>query len=156
MTRIALFAGSFDPITIGHADVVQRSTKLFDKVIVAIGVNSTKKYLFPLEQRLDWLRKTFTGLPVEVSSFEGLTVEYCKKVGATHLLRGLRQAGDFEYEKTIAQLNMAIAGIETIFMVSRPEFSHISSTIVREIVTNGGDVSAFVPAAVRIEDRRIE
>ena len=148
--KIAVFPGSFDPITIGHVDLVKRAIPLFDKIIVAVGVNSQKKYLFDLEQRLEWLEAVFTNdATVEVASFEGLTAHYCQKIGAKYLLRGLRNASDFDYEKTISQLNAIVGdGIETLFLISKPEFSHISSTIVREIIRGKGDASAFLPVEV--------
>ena len=148
--KIAVFPGSFDPITKGHVDLVKRSIPLFDKIIVAIGVNSQKKYLFDLDQRLKWLEKVFESYPtVEVSYFEKLTANYCKSVNARYILRGLRNASDFDYEKTISQLNNIIGdGIETVFLISQPEFSHISSTIVREIIKGDGDASPFIPEEI--------
>jgi len=147
MKKIAVFPGSFDPITNGHIDLVRRFVPLFDKIIVAVGVNSQKKFLFPLEQRMQWLEKEFASdEKVEVGSFEGLTVNYCKEKEAQYLIRGLRNASDFDYEKTISQLNTIIGeGLETLFFISKPEYSHISSTIVREIIKGGGDISSFVP-----------
>lgn len=151
--KIAVFPGSFDPITVGHVDLVRRALPLFDKIIVAVGVNSTKKYLFPLEQRLDWLRKVFAAYPnVEVDFFENLTAHYCLRIGARYLLRGLRNSSDFDYEKTISQLNHIVGnGIETVFLISEPAYSHISSTIVREIIVGGGDAGPFLPPELRIE-----
>ena len=151
--KIAVFPGSFDPITIGHVDLVKRAMPLFDKIIVAVGVNTTKKYLFPLEQRLDWLRQVFAEYPnVEVDFFENLTADYCKRIGARYLLRGLRNSSDFDYEKTISQLNHIIGGgIETLFLISQPEFSHISSTIVREIIVGGADATPFIPKEIKIK-----
>ena len=148
--KIAVFPGSFDPITTGHVDLVKRALPLFDKVVVAVGVNTQKKYLFPLETRLSWLEKVFANEPkVEVDSFQNLTAHYCKKIGARYLLRGLRNASDFDYEKTISQLNDIVGdGLETIFLISRPEYSHISSTIVREIIKGGGDASPFIPDVI--------
>lgn len=148
--KIAVFPGSFDPITVGHVDLVRRALPLFDKVVVAVGINSTKKYLFTLEQRLEWLRLVFAKYPtVEVDSFQNLTAHYCQKIGANYLLRGLRNASDFDYEKTISQLNHIVGGgIETVFLISQPEFSHISSTIVREIIIGGADASPFLPAEI--------
>ncbi len=148
--RIAVFPGSFDPITKGHIDLVERACALFDKVIVAVGINSQKKYLYTLEQRLSWLQKVFeSNDKVVVDHFEGLTVNYCKKVDAHFLLRGLRNASDFDYEKTISQLNTIIGDdLETVFLISQPAYSHISSTIVREIIKGKGDVSAFVPESI--------
>ncbi len=150
--KIAVFPGSFDPITVGHVDLVKRAIPLFDKIIVAVGVNSQKKYLFDLDQRLEWLNAVFASNDsVEVASFEGLTAHYCQKVGAKYLLRGLRNASDFDYEKTISQLNAIVGdGIETIFLISKPEFSHISSTIVREIIRGKGDASSFLPGEVKV------
>ena len=151
--KIAVFPGSFDPITKGHVALVRRAIPLFDKIIVAVGVNTQKKYLFPLEKRITWLTKVFEeDERVEVGSFEGLTVNYCKSVGANYLLRGLRNASDFDYEKTISQLNNIIGDeLETVFLISHPQYNHISSTIVREIVIADGDVSAFVPSIISKE-----
>ncbi|MFN8319522.1 MAG: pantetheine-phosphate adenylyltransferase [Saprospiraceae bacterium] len=148
--KLAVFPGSFDPITIGHADLVERALPLFDKIVVAVGINNQKQTLFSLEQRIDWLKKTFAHHPkVEVGSFEGLTVRFCQQINAHYLIRGLRQASDFDYEKTISQLNSIIGeDIETVFLISKPEYSHISSTIVREIIKGKGDVSKFVPAVI--------
>ncbi len=145
--KIAVFPGSFDPITNGHIDLVRRFAPLFDKIIVAVGVNSAKSGLFSLEQRLEWLEKVFEAdSNIEVGSFEGLTVNYCKKENAQYLVRGLRNASDFDYEKTISQLNNIIGdNVETLFFISKPEYSHISSTIVREIIKGKGDISTFVP-----------
>lgn len=153
MQKIAVFPGSFDPITTGHVDLVMRALPLFDKIIVAVGVNTQKKYLFPLDDRLMWLEKVFSGVDqVEVGHFENLTADYCNKIGAKYLLRGLRNSSDFDYEKTISQLNNIIGGgLETIFLISQPEFSHISSTIVREIIKGGGDASPFLPPQLHSE-----
>lgn len=153
MTKIAVFPGSFDPITTGHFDIVQRAMPLFDKIVIAIGVNSQKKYLFSLEQRVAWLEEVFADYPkVEVATFDGLTAHYCNKIGANFLLRGLRNASDFDYEKTISQLNNIVGqGIETVFFISQPAFSHISSTIVREIIKGGGDARPFLPPGVAIK-----
>jgi pantetheine-phosphate adenylyltransferase len=148
--KIAVFPGSFDPITTGHLDLVERALPLFDKIIVAVGVNSTKKYLFPHEQRVEWLKQVFAKYPnVGVDSFENLTAHYCQRIGAKYLLRGLRNASDFDYEKTISQLNHIVGGgIETLFLIAQPAFSHISSTIVREIIVGGADATPFVPKEV--------
>lgn len=150
--KIAVFPGSFDPITSGHVDLVRRALPLFDKIIVAIGVNSQKKYLFELEQRMQWLEDVFAeNEEVEIGQFTGLTAHYCQSIGARYLLRGLRNASDFDYEKTISQLNSIVGDdLETIFLISRPEFSHISSTIVREIIKGRGDASHFLPEEVFI------
>jgi len=152
--RIAVFPGSFDPITIGHVDLVKRALPLFDKIIVAVGINSSKKYLFTLEQRMQWLHDVFDQFPsVEVDQFENLTAHYCKRIGARYLLRGLRNASDFDYEKTISQLNHIVGdGIETVFLIAQPEYTHISSTIVREIIVGGADATPFIPKEVRVPE----
>ncbi len=150
--KIAVFPGSFDPITQGHVDLVLRALPLFDRVIVAVGQNALKNYLFELEQRKTWIRAAFTGAEsVEVSHFDTLTAHYCREVGAKYLLRGLRNASDFDYEKTISQINHIVGdGIETVFLISQPAYSHISSTIVREIIKGGGDATPFLPKALHI------
>ena len=150
MRKIAVFPGSFDPITIGHVNLIERALPLFDEIIVAIGINPRKKYLFSLEQRKEWLEAVFADQPkVSVGDFENLTAHYCQKIGAQYLLRGLRNGSDFDYEKTISQLNNIVGeGLETIFLISAPNFSHISSTIVREIITGYGDASPFIPPQV--------
>ncbi len=151
--KVAVFPGSFDPITNGHIDLVRRFAPLFDKIIVAVGVNTSKKFLFDLEKRLSWLEEVFRDdRNIEVGHFEGLTVNYCKEQGARYLIRGLRNASDFDYEKTISQLNSIIGDdLETVFFISKPEYSHISSTIVREIIKGNGDVSSFVPEFIAKE-----
>jgi pantetheine-phosphate adenylyltransferase len=148
--RKAVFPGSFDPITLGHADLIFRALPLFDEIIVAIGINSQKQTLFDVELRKKWIENVFRDSPkVKVDVFEGLTVEYCRKSGARYLIRGLRNASDFDYEKTISQLNHIIGDqVETVFLISKPEYSHISSTIVREIIKAGGDARAFLPEGV--------
>lgn len=148
--RIAVFPGSFDPITSGHVDLVHRSVPLFDRIVVAIGINTQKSYLFPLEQRLNWLKEVFADEPsVTIDHYEGLTAHYCRAIQAQYMIRGLRNASDFDYEKTISQINsIVVDDLETVFLISRPQFSHISSTIVREIIKGGGDVRAFVPARI--------
>ena len=150
--KIAVFPGSFDPITIGHVNIVRRAVPLFDKIIIALGNNTSKKYYFTLEQRQKWIREIFKDLPqVEVTAYQGLTVSFVNKVNARYILRGIRNAADFDYEKTIAQLNKSMdPDLETICIISDPEMTHISSTIVREIMINGGDVSKFVPSVVRM------
>ena len=152
MSKVAVFPGSFDPITIGHLALVKRALPLFDKIIVAIGENSQKRFLFSLDQRITWLNEVFAEEPkVEVDFFENLTAHYCQKIGAQYLLRGLRNASDFDYEKTISQMNAIVGnGIETIFLISQPEHSHISSTIVREVIKWGGDASPFIPEGLEI------
>ena len=151
MKRIALFPGSFDPFTKGHQDIVLRGLSLFDEIIIAIGVNSQKQTLFSVEDRKKWIKKVFDGEPkIKVDVFEGLTVHFCKKVDAHYLLRGLRNASDFDYEKTISQLNHIVGeDVETLFLISKPEFSHISSTIVREIIKGKGNARPFLPDGVQ-------
>lgn len=150
MNRIAVFPGSFDPITLGHVDVINRALPLFDKVIIAIGVNSAKQSLFSLENRLEWIRKIFAGQDdIEVEYYQGLTTDYCNRKNARFLVRGLRSTADFGYERAIAQLNKDLEpDIETIFLVSRPAHVHISSTIVREILKNNGNAEQFLPGKV--------
>lgn len=150
MFKAAVFPGSFDPITLGHVDLVKRSIPLFDQIIVAVGINSQKSALFPLETRLEWLEEVFSPYPtVQIDYFHGLTVRFCQEKSARYILRGLRNASDFDYEKTISQLNTIMGDhLETLFFISQPEYSHISSTIVREIIRGGGDVSPFVPASI--------
>ncbi len=152
MANIAVFPGSFDPITKGHENIVKRALPLFDKVIVAVGVNSSKKYLFSLEQRMEWIKATFNFEPkVSVETYEGLTVRFCLEKQAGFIIRGLRNAGDFQFEKGIAQMNRdLVSGIDTVFLVTAPELSAINSTIVRDIIRNDGDVSKFVPNAIEI------
>jgi pantetheine-phosphate adenylyltransferase len=149
--KTAVFPGSFDPVTIGHVSIVMRALPLFDRIVVAIGENTTKRYMFPLEQRLEWLHRTFNDIPsVETISFHGLTADLCVKLGARHIVRGLRNSTDHGNERSIALMNHALRGVETVFLPALPEHAHISSTIVRELMANNADVSAFVPAAVRI------
>jgi len=150
MKRIAVFPGSFDPITIGHLDIVKRSLPLFDEIVVAIGNNSAKKYFFPLAKRLELLKSIFKEEEkVSINAYEGLTVDFCESENAQFIIRGLRSSTDFEYEKTIALFNKELkGGVETIFMASSPQYSHISSTVVREILKYGGDVSSFVPKEI--------
>jgi len=151
MKKIAVFPGSFDPITTGHVDLVHRALTIFDEIVIAIGVNSQKQTLFPVEDRKQWIENVFAGEPrITVDVFQGLTVHYCKKVDAHFLLRGLRNASDFDYEKTISQLNHIVGeDVETLFLISKPEFSHISSTIVREIIKGGGNAKPFLPEGVK-------
>ena len=149
--KIALFPGSFDPITKGHQDIIERATPLFDKIIVAIGTNSSKKYLYTLEERMQWIKETFSeNSKVEITTYTGLTIDYCKKVNANYILRGLRNTVDYNYEANIAQMNRAMqANIETVFMLTSPNLSAINSNIVRDIIINNGDASQFVPKAIQ-------
>ena len=146
----AVFPGSFDPITTGHVDIVQRALPLFDEIVIAIGINSQKSTLFSPEQRIQWIKDVFKAEPkVKVSKYEGLTIEFCKSCKANYIIRGIRSSADFEYEKTIAHLNHSMAQeIETILILSRPELSSISSTIVREIIRAKGPAGKFLPIKI--------
>jgi len=150
--KVAVFPGSFDPITLGHYDIIKRGISLFDKVIVAIGVNAEKKYMFTLEERLGFIRESFKDEPkVEVTTYEGLTIDLCKKVGAKFILRGLRNPADFEFEKAIAHTNRQLSRIETVFLLTAAKTSYISSSIVRDVLRNGGDYTILVPDSVRVK-----
>lgn len=147
--RKAVFPGSFDPITLGHVDIIERALLLFDEIILAIGTNADKKYMFSLEERISFLEKTFDGKSgITVKVYSGLTVDFCKEQDAKFILRGLRNGIDLEYEKAIAQTNYRMEGIESIFLLSSPGKGHFSSTIVRDVKRNGGDYSFMVPSAV--------
>lgn len=143
----AVFPGSFDPITRGHMNILERSLPLFDEVIVAVGVNSAKTSMFSLERRLEWLKTVTQSFNrVRVEAFEGLTADFCKQEGANWLIRGVRNGGDFEYERTIAQMTKVLhPSLETVILFTDPEYAHIHSNVVREILRNQGDVRAFVP-----------
>jgi pantetheine-phosphate adenylyltransferase len=150
--KIAVFPGSFDPITLGHYDIIKRGVGLFDKIIVAIGVNAEKKSMFPLEERKRFVEESFKDEPkVEVITYEGLTIDLCKKVGAQFILRGLRNPADFEFEKAIAHTNRELSQIETVFLLTAAKTSYISSSIVRDVLRNGGDYTILVPDAVRVK-----
>ena len=151
MSKIGVFPGSFDPITIGHEDIINRALPLFDKLIVAIGFNSKKQYLNSPEARKEQIEKVFSGNPkIIVETYEGLTVDYCKSKNANYILRGIRTAADFEFERNIGLMNLEMApDIESVFLLSRPEFSALSSTVVRDIKRHGGDISKFIPEALR-------
>jgi pantetheine-phosphate adenylyltransferase len=150
MQRICLFPGTFDPVTLGHVDIISRAVPLFDKIIVGIGKNATKESMFSAEQRLEWIREIFKAeSKVDGAIYEGLTVDFCKKVNANFILRGIRYVSDFEYEKTIADANRTLDNsIETIFLTCEPKYTSVASTIVRDIIRNGGDVSHFLPEVV--------
>ncbi|WP_455169116.1 pantetheine-phosphate adenylyltransferase [Aegicerativicinus sediminis] len=147
----ALFPGSFDPITLGHQDIILRGIKLFDEIVVAVGINAEKKYMFSLEERIEFIKKSFEDEPkVKVVSYEGLTVDFCKKVGAQFILRGLRNPADFEFEKAIAHTNRKLSEIETVFLLTSSRTSYISSSIVRDVIRNKGNYSVLVPNSVKM------
>jgi len=149
--KIAVFPGSFDPITLGHVDIVERAIPLFDEIIVAIGTNATKKYMWSLEKRQEFIERTFANHPsVKVKTYQGLTADFCKTEGAQYILRGLRNTTDFNYEQTIAQANHKVNDVDSLFIICSPELSHISSSIVRDIARNGGDIQSLVPAKAGI------
>jgi pantetheine-phosphate adenylyltransferase len=151
MEKIALFPGSFDPITRGHESIIKRAIPLFDKIIVAIGINAEKSGFFPVEQRLEWLKAVFIDYPsVEIDTYKGLTVEFCKERGVGYILRGLRTSADFEFERSIGQVNKQMyPNIETVFLLTTPEHSSLNSSIVRDIIRHKGDPSPFVPKDVK-------
>ena len=148
--RIAVFPGTFDPITLGHVDVIQRSLHLFDRIVIGIGVNANKQTMFSMTQRQQWIEDIFRNEShITVEAYEGLTVRFCEKHGARYILRGIRTVGDFEYEKAIADMNRAVnPEVETLFLACSPEYSSYSSSIVRDLIRNGADISRFVPAPV--------
>ena len=151
--KIALFPGTFDPFTLGHLSLVKRGLHLVDEIIIAIGVNLDKKTFFPLEQRMEMISRLFDSNPkIKVCSYNNLTVDFAKEMGAQFILRGVRSVSDFEYEKNIADINREIAGIETFALFTEPAFTHISSSLVRELLTYGKSISAFVPAELHIDD----
>jgi pantetheine-phosphate adenylyltransferase len=150
MQRIGLFPGTFDPLTLGHVDIINRAIPLFDKIIVGIGINTAKAPMFSPEQRLAWINEIYKDEErVEGAIYEGLTIDFCKKVGAQFILRGIRYVSDFEYEKTIADANRTMdKSIETIFLTGEPKYTSVASTIVRDIIKNKGDASHFLPEVV--------
>jgi pantetheine-phosphate adenylyltransferase len=152
MARICLFPGTFDPITLGHTDVIRRAVNLFDKLVIGIGVNSSKEPMFSLEQRVDWVQDIFKDDPrIEATGYNGLTIDYCKEIGARFILRGIRYVSDFEYEKAIADMNRMLApDVETVFLTCSPVYSTISSTLVREVIRNKKEEAyQFLPPEVR-------
>lgn len=146
----AIFPGSFDPITLGHYDIIQRGVNLFDELVIAIGENADKAYMFSLEDRMRFIRDAFADEPrIRVESYRGLTVDFCRQVGADYILRGLRNPGDFEFEKAIAHTNRKLSEIETVFLLTASGKSYISSSIVRDVIRHGGDYTVLVPDTVR-------
>lgn len=152
MPKVAVFPGSFDPITIGHYAIIKKAIPLFDKIIVAVGTNTSKKYLFDAQKRLEMVTQSFSNSPsIEVKAFEGLTVDFCKQENAQFLLRGLRNNIDFEYEKPIAEMNKKLeSNLETVFMITDSELSCVSSSIVRELIKNNASVEQFLPPHVKL------
>lgn len=150
MPRICLFPGTFDPVTLGHVDIINRALPLFDKIVVGIGLNAAKVPMFSAEQRQQWIREIYKDEErVEGAVYEGLTIDYCRKIGAHFILRGIRYVSDFEYEKTIADANRTLdRSIETIFLTGEPKYTSVASTIVRDIIRNGGDAAPFLPELV--------
>ena len=150
--RKAIFPGSFDPITLGHEDIINRSISLFDEIVIAIGINAEKKYMFSLEDRMRFIKETFKDEPkVSVITYEGLTIELCKKLKADFILRGLRNPADFEFEKAIAHTNRRLSKIETVFLLTAAKTSYISSSIVRDVIRNQGQYEMLVPDEVRVK-----
>jgi pantetheine-phosphate adenylyltransferase len=150
--RRAVFPGSFDPITLGHYDIIKRGVTLFDEVIVAIGINADKKYMFSLEERMDFIKESFKDEPkISVVSYKGLTVDFCQKNDVKFILRGLRNPADFEFEKAIAHTNRDLAPIETVFLLTAAKTSYIASSIVRDVIRNNGDYTKLVPKTVRVK-----
>ncbi|MCO6498370.1 MAG: pantetheine-phosphate adenylyltransferase [Chitinophagaceae bacterium] len=149
-SNICLFPGTFDPVTLGHKDIIDRALPMFDKLVIGIGRNANKSTMFSEEQRLSWIKEIYKDNPkVEVLAYDGLTVECCKRVGASYILRGIRYVNDFEYEKAIADMNRSISdGIETIFLTCLPKYMSVASTLIRDVYRNGGVVSQFLPDPV--------
>ena len=153
MEKVAVFPGSFDPFTIGHESIVNRALSMFDKIIIMLGVNDTKKYFFPIETRKQMIVDLFKGNPkIKVEIYDGLTVDFCKSEGASYILRGLRTAADFEYERAIAQVNKKMhQSIETVFLLTMPEHTPVNSTVVRDILKHKGDAKLFLPERLDIK-----
>ena len=158
MNKIAIFPGSFDPFTIGHESIVKRAVSMFDKIIIMIGFNANKKSFFPIDKRLKWINQVFQNEDkIEVRIYEGLTVDFCKEVGAKYILRGLRTSSDFEYERAIAQINKKMhPEIETVFLLTLPEHTPVNATIIRDIVFHGGDASMFLPSALNMDEFKMK
>ena len=156
--HIALFPGTFDPVTFGHVDIIDRALPLFDKLYIGIGINANKQPMFPAEVRVQWINEIYRNEPkVEAIMYEGLTVECCKKIDATYIVRGIRYVNDFEYEKAIADMNRSLEGnIETVFLTCLPKYTSVASTLVRDVIRNGGEVSPFVPDVVLKTIRQID
>ena len=149
----AVFPGSFDPLTLGHEDIIKRAIPLFHEIVIAIGINSEKKYMFSLAERKRFIEETFKNEPkVSVITYEGLTVDLCLKIKANYILRGLRNPADFEFEKAIAHTNRRLSKIETVFLLTAAKTSYISSSIVRDVIRNGGEYDKFVPDAVQVKE----
>ena len=147
----AIFPGSFDPITIGHVDIVKRGIKVFDEIIIAVGDNMDKKYMFPKEKRVEFVKQTFNNYnSIKIESYSGLTVDFCKKNNTEFMIRGLRNPADFEFEKSIALTNRKMTDIETIFFLTSPENSFVSSSIVRDLIRNSGDYKLFIPKGITL------
>ena len=145
-----VFPGSFDPITLGHQDIIERALPFCDKLVIAVGNNINKKYMFSLDERIKFIEKTFQGeSKIITATYQGLTIDFCEKIKASGILRGLRNPADFEFEKSIAQINQRLSGIETLFLLTAADLSYISSSIVREIINHKGDFSSLVPSAVK-------
>ena len=145
----AIFPGSFDPITLGHVDIINRALPLFSEIIIAVGINIDKTYMFSLEERVNFIKKHYANQPkVKVETYSGLTIDFCKKLDINFILRGLRNPADFEFEKAIAHTNRTLSTVETVFLLTSANTSYISSSIVRDVLRNGGDISGFVPKSV--------
>jgi len=150
--RRALFPGSFDPLTLGHYDIIKRGVTLFDELVIAIGINAEKTYMFSLEERVKFIEEAFKDEPkIKVTTYQGMTVDFCKKIEATFILRGLRNPADFEFEKAIAHTNRKLSEIETVFLLTSSGKSYISSSIVRDVIRNGGDYTGLVPETVVVK-----
>ncbi|MEX1382949.1 pantetheine-phosphate adenylyltransferase [Lutibacter sp.] len=147
--RKAIFPGSFDPITLGHVDIINRALPLFDKIVIAIGINADKKYMFSLEERIQFIKENYKNEPkITVETYSGLTTDFCQKINVDFILRGLRNPADFEFEKAIAQTNRKLSNIETVFLLTSADTAFISSSIVRDVYRHGGNITSFVPKSV--------